>query len=456
MVIKISTQHTQKQILAPSMQQSIEVLMLPLADLNLAIEQELQNNPLLEINQDDHEDTANQSEEIYKKLDYATRTLKPKTTNFLDDEDIEEQPIKKEETLEEKLLRQLRTELSDPLEIKIGEFIIGNLDEDGYLKVTCQEIAQAAETQDLKLVEHILSIIQAFEPSGLAARTLEECLTLQVQAKYNGHHQLVYEIINQCLRNLGSKKYSEIAKKLHTSVDKVIEATKIISSLDPKPARNYRPIKPNLYIKPDITITKEAEDHFRIHVNHFGIPVLYINPTYKNMLQRKDINPEEKEFIREKIKNALYFIKSIEQRGHTIQAIAEYILKKQKNFFTKGTMALVPMTLKDVATALERNESTISRAVNNKYIDTPQGLFPLKFFFAPGIPEKNGGHASSISSRSVKEEIKEMIDNEDKVSPLSDQDIQKHFSSRGVTIARRTIGKYRLQLNILPSHLRKA
>ena len=387
MKLNLNAIQTQKQILAPFMQQSIEVLLLPLAELNMSIEKELQENPLLEIDEEKQDAQDNKLDaEIRKKIERMNRTADlPSNQQYSDDEIFEERPIKKNETLEDKLLQQLRIEFSDPLKIKIGELIIGDIDQDGYLTITCEEIAEILNIRDLTIIEGVLHTIQTFEPVGIAARNLKECLLTQAEEKYNKNGALVYQIINDFLKDLSLKKYAKIARKLNASAEEVKEAARFIISLDPKPARNHRPLSPNIYIRPDVFIIPDNKSNYLIHINKEGVPPLRFNPVYKQMLRQNNLTPEDKKFVREKIKNALLFIKSIEQRGQTIKGIAQYITDKQKNFFTQGHMALVPLTLKDVAQALDRNESTISRAINNKYIDTPQGLYPMKFFFSQAI-----------------------------------------------------------------------
>jgi len=455
MKITTSLQQSQKQLLAPAMQQSIELLRLPLVELNLSIDQELQNNPLLEVDEDKLKALENQQkDELAKILEYSFQSRNfPSREYFTDDEIIEDRPIKMEVTLEEQLLQQLRIELSDSLEIRIGEFIVGSLDEDGYLKATSEEIAKGVEIDDLQRVEYIIKIIQNFEPIGIASRTLKECLLSQIKIRCNGNSILIRKIIEEHLDKLGRKKYQEIARHSGVSLEAVKEAARAISAFEPKPARNYRPIKTSLYIKPDIFITKDENDQYNIRVNNEGKPPLRINIHYQKMLLKTNLTCEERSFIREKLTNAMNFMKSIEQRGRTIHRITEYILNKQKKFFEKGHMYLVPMNLKDIAQAIDRNESTISRAIANKYVDSPQGLLPLKFFFSQGISENGNG---MVASRSIKEEIKDLIESENKSKPLSDQSIQEYFKRKEIKISRRTISKYRLTLRILPSHLRKS
>ncbi len=453
MQIKISPIQIQKQILAPSMRQSIEVLLLPITELHTAIEQELQENPLLEIDEEKailEQNTINDF--INKSLQQASETVSFRNDDFSQDEEFYEKPISNVKILEDYLLEQLRFEVSISLEQKIGEFIIGNLNEDGYLTCGCEEIAQTLHT-DLSVVERVLKVIQNFDPLGIAARDLRECLCAQISTRFGTDAELMIRIITEYFDELARKRHQEIAQQLKISVEKVKKLVKAIASLEPKPARNYRSIRSSNYIQPDVFILKDEERGYYVEVSREGVPTFRVNVYYRNLLMRPELSEKDREFIQEKFRNATNFIKSIEQRGHTLRRIAEYILIKQMGFWDRGE-DLVPMILKDVARAIDRNESTISRAINNKYIDTPRGLFPLKFFFSQGIPsgdDRNGG----VASNSVKEEIWAIIDSEDKASPLSDQEIYHYLSQKNMPIARRTISKYRQALKILPSNLRK-
>ena len=362
------------------------MLLLPLTELNLSIDQELQNNPLLEIDEEKLKSTQDQTaDEMLKMFDYSRQSGNlPLSNNSPDDEILEDRPIRMETCLEDELLQQLRIELSDPLDIRIGEMIIGSLNEDGYLTATCEEIAQVLGIDDLLRVNYILTIVQNFEPVGIASRDLKECLLAQIKLGCNGSSEVVQKIVEGYLEELGRKKFQEIARKISVHLETVKKAARLIALFEPRPARNYRPIKTNLYIKPDILIKKDENNEYHIEINKDGIPPLRVNSQYHRMLRENNLGPKEREFIREKLKNALFFIKSIEQRGSTITRISEHILEKQKDFFDSGHQHLVPMTLKDIAQTIDRNESTISRAISNKYMDTPQGTFPLKFF--KGVP----------------------------------------------------------------------
>jgi len=455
MKVRLTTKLSQKQILAPAMQQSIEVLLLPYTELNSAIEQELQSNPLLEIDESVNSDESfAEQEQMRSKIEDIIQNTPTSNLDFgqiIPAEELNTPPIGNIISLEDVLNQQLRIEFEDSEKLRIGEFVIGNLDENGYLTVNCEEIIQALGINDVSLIEEVLATIRSFEPIGIGSRNLRECLLAQMAFYSEENKNLICKIISDYLNELGQKKLQNIAKSLGVSFEDVKEAAHFIATLDPKPARNYRPVQENIYIKPDIIITQDNENDYQIRLNSNQTPQLRINLMYKQLLKRENIKKEEKDFIYERFKNALLFIKSIEQRGSTILAIGEYILDKQKNFLESGPRNLTPMTLKDVAKHLNRNESTISRAIQNKFVSTPQGMLPIKYFFTQAIQ----GNNETLSNQSLKEEIRDLVDGEDKTHPLSDQEIVDYFSQKGINIARRTINKYRKALRILPSHLRK-
>lgn len=450
MNIRTSPLQTQKQILAPVMQQSIAVLMLSLTDLNLAIEQELQTNPLLEAELPQELQRITGPSETFSSLNHFNDI--PSAANFQSGEEEQtEIPIAQVESLDDHLLIQLHIEISDPLKQKIGELIIGNLNEDGYLTTPTDEIALIAGTGDIALVEEVLHTIQCFDPLGIASRNIEECLVIQLSASASPCRSNAVIIIKDHLNDLCHKRFDAIVQKTGMTLQDVKDAAHLIATLEPKPARNYQTGEQTIYVQPDIFVSRNAEGNFRIEVNKKEIPVMRINPLYQKMLNDKNISETERKFIQEKLTNAVNFIKSVQQRGETLLNISRYIVDHQKKFFEGNTSSLTPMALKEIAEALERNESTISRAIHSKYMQTPQGIFPLKFFFSGAVNEKN----KDVSSHNVKEEIKKLIDAEDKKHPLSDQDILDHFEGKGLKMARRTVNKYRQELRIPPSHLRK-
>lgn len=455
MKIKISPNQLQKQILAPSMQQSIEVLLLPVSEMETAIDEELQNNPLLDIaDQKKSTDDVNIDEIIQRGMHYNSENNYLPNYDFdSNDDDFEAKQISRTTPLEDYLLQQLRIEITDSLQLKVGELIIGNLNEDGYFNSTCEEIAQLTGTKDIQLIEQVLNTIQNFEPLGIAARSLSECLQIQIHYRFNGNAALLSKIVNDHLDALARKQFAQIAKILNISAFEVKQASKLIASLEPKPARNHRPVNSNVYIKADATIQLDKElNCYKAVINNETFPQLRINTFYQELLKDPNRPRDEVDFIKDKIKNAINFIRSIEQRNSTLQAITQYIAEHQKDFFDNGHLSLKPMNLKDVAVVISRNESTVCRAVSNKYIDTPQGLLAMKYFFSQGVAQSDD---EAISNRSIKEEIKLIIEDENKSTPLSDHEIQKYFQSKGMEVARRTIGKYRQLMKILPSHLRK-
>lgn len=457
MQIQISQRQVQKTVLAPVLQQSIEVLLLPVAELQQAIELELQNNPVLEIEENplNSNDIILDVRSLAQKIRNQDDDRGSFDTNFNhdDDDDLGHKSIAHAAPLEDYLFTQLHLELNDPLELKIGELIISNLDEDGYFRTSCEEIAQLLGLHEVGRVKQVLSIIQNFEPLGVASRNLRECLTTQVYYKYNGKSDLIVNVINNCLEEIGRKQYLKIASQLKISLEQVKDIAKIISTLEPKPARKYRPIDHNPYVKADLSIKETPDGGYQVIVNSDYTPVLKVNKFYKELLRQNNRPAEEIAFIEEKIKSAYFFIKSIEQRNTTIKDIAQYILEYQGDFFRLGHSALKPMVLRDVAGAISRNESTVSRAISGKYVDTPKGLFALKYFFsqAAGIAQS----VQHVPGNSIKEEIKNLIEFESKSSPLSDQEIRLHFERKQIPISRRTITKYRQALKILPSNLRK-
>ena len=457
MDLKFSQNQSQNQILAPSMQQSIEVLLLPIGELSTAIEQELQNNPMLEVDESQRKEKQERLEDEVRKR--VEEIMRPQEASFFHSPDNEEapkeRPLSCEESLEDSLLKQLHFEVSDPEELAIGEFIIGNINEDGYLTVSCEEIGAALNLEDMKRIEKVLRIVQEFEPAGIASRSLEECLLIQINGRLNGNAFLVQTVICEHMQDLARRKFRSIARQMKVDESEIRKAFEAISQCDPRPARNYRPIRSNIYVKPDITVTRDEEGGMHIRMNAETVPRLMVSSVYKKVLRTNNLTPEEKTFIRERLYNAAQFIRSIRQRGETVTAIARFILEKQQAFFENGHAGLEPMTLKDVAQAIDRNASTVSRAIHSKYMETPKGLYPMKFFFSQGVGHNGGDNGKAVSNRTIKEELRELIAEENPSAPLSDKDIQTHFKQKGLTIARRTISKYRQSLHILPSHLRK-
>jgi RNA polymerase sigma-54 factor len=355
----------------------------------------------------------------------------------------------KKTTLDEHLKWQLMLHGLTQEEEQIGHTIIGNLNRDGYLCCSTQEIADTTGAQ-IETVEKVLSILQTFDPSGICARDLCETLLIQVE-QLGIDNPIIIDIIKNHLKTLENRNSKKIAKALKISVEDVRAAVKIIQFLEPKPGRKFSTEEP-AYITPDIYVYKDG-DGFKIVMNDDGLPKLKINRFYKNAIANgRKISKDTKNYLNEKMQSASWLIKSIHQRQKTIYLVMESILKFQREFFEKGIAYLKPLILKDIAEDIEMHESTISRVTTNKYAYTPQGLFELKYFFNSSI-ERTGGE--SMASASVKEKIRLLIENEDPNHPLSDEKIATILQNSNIQIARRTVAKYRKVLNILPSNKRK-
>lgn len=360
------------------------------------------------------------------------------------------------ETLEANLLRQISfLDLSDA-ERKIAEAIIGNINEKGYLMASIEEISKKIGFPVDK-VESVLQIVQTLDPPGVAARNLQERIILELKHK-RIQDPLVYIVVKDYFEDLQYHRYRKIAKKLEVPLKRIFEIVKLISSLDPDPVRQFVSETPH-YIIPDVVVTK-IDGEFIVRLNEELLPQLKISPVYQKMLRNKEnLSQAEKKFLLNKFQAAKSFIRNIETRQEIIIKVAESIVKAQKEFFESGVEYLKPMSLREVAKTLKVgkqktgvHESTIARVVSNKYIQTPHGIFPLKFFFSSSISKQSG---ENVTSRSVKELITDIIRNEDKRKPYSDEKITKLLRERGIIIARRTVSKYREELKILPAYLRK-
>jgi RNA polymerase sigma-54 factor len=369
-----------------------------------------------------------------------------------------ENVLTKTTSLEAHLSWQLSMVSLTDEERKFGELVIGNLSDDGYLNAELADLAKEAGL-DPEDAEEVLKIIQNFDPLGVASRNLQECLLLQAKLM-NPRQPLVEQLIQNHLPDLERKNYSAIAKVVGQSTEKVIQATRLILELEPKPGRSFQS-SDTQYISPDIYVYKVAEE-FVIVLNEDGMPKLRISPYYKNILSApqsggsgddKSKNKITKEYVQEKLRAAVFLIRSIHNRQKTIYKVTEAIVKRQRDFFEKGIQQLKPMILKDVANDIGMHESTISRVTTNKFVHTPVGIFELKYFFNSSISAADGGDA--LASEAVKEKIRQMISKEDPKNPLSDQKIVEILKEDNIDIARRTVAKYRDMLGILSSGKRK-
>ena len=341
------------------------------------------------------------------------------------------------------------TEGSGP-EMEIGEVIIGNLDEEGYLKASLDEIAAMGPWRP-EAVEAALARVQSLDPPGVAARDLRECLLLQLE-HLALEDPLPKQLVEEHLDNLTAHRYGEIAKRCRVSLDDVADALEIIKRLNPKPGHVYTS-EPARYIVPDVTVVKDG-DEYRVVVNDDGLPRLRVSRFYRQMLRSRDkLSKEDSEYLGSKLRSALWLIKSYGQRQRTIRRVAESIVQQQMSFLEEGIAALRPMVLRDVADDIEMHESTVSRVVNGKYMDTPRGIFEMRFFFHSSLGHASG---SDVSSVSVKEKIRKIIGSERPSKPLSDARIATALKESGLQIARRTVAKYREEMGISASKARRA
>jgi RNA polymerase sigma-54 factor len=464
---------TQQLIMTPQLQMAIKLLQLSRLELMDTIQTELEENPALEEvpESTSAEQSADQTEAATTESSEVKEvTIEDKIQedidwiNYLDEyntpgkvhyesEDRDtprfESFIASHESLNDHLLWQFLMTKPEQEEERIVSLLIGNLNKDGYLDASVEEIAHTSGSPPEK-IEEILSIIQSFDPIGVGARDLSECLL--IQAKFLGlDDTIVIDIITNHLSDLEKKNYKAVCKALKKSMDEVVSAINVIKSLEPKPGRKFSDETPQ-YINPDIYVYK-LENEFVIMLNDDGMPKLRVNSFYKSSISRgKNISGEAEDYIHDKMRSAAWLIKSIHQRQKTIYRVMESILAFQREFFDKGIAYLKPMVLRDVAQDIQMHESTISRVTTNKYAFTPQGIFELKYFFNSSIRRSQGG---SIASASVQDKIRQIIAGEDHKKPYSDDKIAQILKEDHIDIARRTVAKYREMLKVLPSNKRK-
>jgi RNA polymerase sigma-54 factor len=360
---------------------------------------------------------------------------------------LENTPLRRS-TLEDHMMWQLRMSNLTENDQKIGATIIYNLNEDGYLETPVEELASQLEIQPEE-VERVLARVQRFDPPGVAARNLRECLLAQLQ-NLGMEESLAAQIVKNHLDLLEKHRYAEIAKVLGVPVETVGQSAKVISVLEPKPGRDYGGAEPT-YVVPDVYIQKVGEEYV-VTLNRDAVPRLRLAGYYQRVLNDADVATETREYLQERLRSARWLVKSIYQRQQTIFKVATSIVKFQRAFFDHGISMLKPLVLKDVAEDIGMHESTISRATANKYAHTPQGIYELKFFFTSGV---KGASGEDVSAETVKEEIRAMVTAETPMSPLSDQAIAEMLRVKQINIARRTVAKYRQAMGIPPSANRK-
>ncbi len=461
--ISLTQAQTQQQIFTPQMQQALAMLHAPALELRAMIQKELAQNPVLEEEPNEGYPLAPEADpqidsriEALRRFDDDARTLYAveRHNKKITEEDEEKRQfffdsLTESETLAEHLRQQLVTSTHDPEIRRAGEFIIGNLDEDGYLRATLQEVANDAKIP-LEKAEKTLFLIQTFHPPGVAARNLQECLLVQLD-RLGKSETLEAAIVAHHMDDLGHHRFQHIAKSLGVSQEEVKKAAQYIAKLDPRPGRPFHKEQPGHYVIPEVFVTKDEEGRWRVSINDEGLPRLRINNEYKDLLTESSQNAETRAYLREKIRSGKSLIQHLNQRQETIRKIATEIFRRQEDFLEHGISHLRPLTLAEVAAAIGVHETTVSRAIANKYVQTPQGLYDLKFFFTPGYRTAEG----DISNTTVKEMLAEIIAAEDPRKPLSDEKIVKIFADKGIHLARRTVAKYRAELKILPTSLRR-
>lgn len=466
-----SQQQRLQQIMAPQMRQSLEFLQVPTLELRALIRKEIEQNPTLEEQTEDHTplevepgdtgaaDAAEvASEEEYRKLaeldaswrEYFHQSSPPRSHSPEEEERRQHflESMTRETSLQESLLQQL--DLGDLSEgdRAVAVMLVGSLNDDGYLNVTLGELA---ETTGLSIdaLERVLRSVQELDPPGVAARDLPECLRIQL-ARTGRSEGVEARIVEHHLADLAAMKHVEIARALHVPVAEVHQAARAIAALEPRPGRAFGGDAPT-YVVPDITVTKVAGEYV-VTLNNERLPRVRISRHYRQLMEDPSTPKETREYIRHKVRAGAFMMRSIHLRQETIANLAREIVRVQREFFEHGVSHLRPLIMADVARTLGVHETTVSRAVSGKYMQTPRGLFELKFFFTPGYVTSDG---QSLSNKAIKDSIEAIVAEEDSGAPLSDDAIARRLGERGIKVARRTIAKYRDELKIPPSHLRK-
>lgn len=468
----------------PRLYQAMDLLYMPLLDLQQHLKQELLNNPFLDLVEDDEEEEGDETEDDIEVLQEQPEKQEKDEIDWeeilLDGFDTGGHREEREErehfepvTVESRDLGDhLRDQLAllelTPRQSLIGDEFIGNVNDDGYLAASVHEIVTALNDMARQASEHagreiaeemlytdaegedMLAIIQTLDPPGVAARDLKECLLLQLREA--GLEQSVpFRLVRDCFDELINHRWSEISKRFGISATDVQAAADEIAKLDPKPGLRYSARSDN-YIIPDLVVDK-IDDKYHVFLNDANLPRLKLSKAYQDIARdKKKFDGENKEFISSKLNSANWMIQAIEQRRQTMLKVMNYIVERQREFFEKGVQYLKPLTLREVAEVISMHESTVSRVTNEKYVQTPRGVLPLKFFFSSGLATADG---EDVSARGIKAQLQKLVEDEDPKHPLTDQAIVNILRESGVQIARRTVAKYRDQLGVLPARMRK-
>ncbi len=484
LVLQVKLQ--QRLILTPSLQQAIKLLPMSTLELVDMLQQEITENPLLEEElekaleessssdgeapertetpatkapeasgerQEPEPETKNDNsmnEIDYESFfsDYLDEGYRPRTSFEVPELPPIENTLATTSSLADHLAWQARL-ITGPFDTEIGEAIIGNIDEQGFLQASIEEICEMG-SYPREDVERALAVVQAFDPIGVGARDLRECLVLQLRHLELGGTP-AETMVAEHLELLQNHRFHEIAKAMALPYEDVIQHCEIIRRLDPQPGSKFNAEKTH-YVTPDVYVVK-VDGKYEIVLNEDRLPHLRISSVYRRMLENKSAeNEETRNYVKEKLRSALWLIKSVDQRQKTIYKVAASIVRQQQEFLDNGLEHLRPMVLRDVAVDIGMHESTVSRVLSNKYIHTPQGVFEMKYFFHSGIPSTYG---DSVSSVTIKRRIKRIVEEENPQKPLSDSKIVKLLEQEGLVLARRTIAKYREELRIPPSNQRK-
>ena len=491
----LSQKMSQSMVLAPQLQQSLALLQAPILELRAQVEAELEQNPVLEelvnAEMDVEEKASKETDEAaeppglaepptdltsdsvpekvssepaddfqaeFDKLaqldqewrDHYAQSNAPSRTSEEDEErrQFMFDSLVVGQSLQEMMLEQVRDAELTPEQMPLAEMIVGNIDERGYLTASLEELAASTGIALEKFVA-ALKVVQSFQPPGVAARDLGECLKLQLE-RAGRQETLEYKIVTGHMEALGRRRFPEIARALNQDVVDIQEATDRIGHLEPHPGRAFLPDNQQ-YIIPEVFVQKVGED-WVVTLNNEQVPHLRISNHYKDLMARSETDPATREYIRDKIRAGKFLIKSLHQRQQTIHNIGTEIVKRQRDFMELGRAHLKPLTMNQVAEAVGVHETTVSRAVSGKYMETPHGVFEMKHFFTSGFTSADG---QAVANTSIKDMVAEIIKGEDQFAPLADDAIVKLLVAKGLTIARRTVAKYRGELNILPSNLRR-
>ena len=479
METRLTLRQTQRLVMTPMLQQAIQLLQMSVVELQELVQKELLENPVLEESPPDDApipEAERQGEaapdpprtESVAETTATTPTGEagpdlpfdisevifgpPEERTLVQQEEHEETRFENfvgtSTSLADHLDEQLRLTVVEPDVQAAAEEIIGNIDDDGYLRATLEEIAEK-RSLPLAVVEKALTLVQGFDPVGVAARDLRECLLIQLRDPAREHpaNPMAVTILEHHFEALQRCKYPEIARTLKVELERVIAAVQQIATLEPKPGRRFAPVETR-YVVPDVLVKKVGDD-YAIILNEDGMPRLRVNRYYRDVIGQGD---EARRYVEDRLRSAVWLIKSIQQRQKTLYKVTHSIVQFQREFLDKGLPYLRPLSLRDVAEDIRMHESTVSRVTTSKFVETPQGVLSLKFFFHSGIAKGQGDEVSSVS---VKKMIEDLVAKEDLAKPLSDQDITRALRQEGLTIARRTVAKYREELGILPSHQRR-